>query len=178
MTLRAATVQDFPALLALNEAFVRYLSPLSPPRLAQLHEESALHLVLERSGEVLAFLIALREGADYDSVNYRWFAQHCRSFLYIDRIVVGPAARGMGAGSKLYHRGFDHAAAAGVPWLTCEFDLEPPNPASEQFHRKFGFREVGRQRVAQGRKLVSLQAAAVGNGGTDRVAWPVGATPA
>ena len=41
--------------------------------------------------------------------------------------------------------------------MTCEFDLNPPNPASEKFHARFGFHEVGRQRVGAGNKQVSLQ---------------------
>jgi predicted GNAT superfamily acetyltransferase len=52
-----------------------------------------------------------------------------------------------------------------LPWVTCEYDIEPPNPASERFHRGFGFTEVGRQSVAGGKKQVSLQAAPVRPGG-------------
>ena len=54
---------------------------------------------------------------------------------------------------------FGHARSSGRARVTCEFDVDPPNPASEAFHRSFGFREVGRQRVAGGSKLVSLQVA-------------------
>lgn len=161
MTLRPAVVDDFPAILTLNEGSVHFLSPLTPGRLARLHDEAALHLVVEQAGRVVAFLLAIREGANYDSVNYQWFAQHFASFLYIDRVVVGPDARGTGAGSRLYRRAFAHAVESAVPWLTCEFDVEPPNLASEVFHQKFGFREIGRQLVADGKKRVSLQAAAV-----------------
>jgi len=48
-----------------------------------------------------------------------------------------------------------------VPVVTCEYDVDPPNPGSERFHTRFGFREVGRQVVAGGKKSVSLQAAIV-----------------
>jgi predicted GNAT superfamily acetyltransferase len=44
-----------------------------------------------------------------------------------------------------------------VTRVTCEFDIEPPNPASARFHGRFGFREVGRQNVAYAAKAVSLQ---------------------
>lgn len=50
------------------------------------------------------------------------------------------------------------AATRGVAQLTCEFDLEPPNPGSAKFHARYGFREVGRQWLSGGRKQVSLQA--------------------
>ena len=33
-----------------------------------------------------------------------------------------------------------------LPVVTCEFDIEPPNPVSAGLHATFGFREVGQQR--------------------------------
>ena len=163
MNLRLAQPTDFPIILGLNEESIRFLSPLSMDRLVALDREAALHLVIEHAGEVIAFLLGFREHADYDSVNYQWFEVRYSSFLYIDRVVVGRNAQANGAGSLLYKRAFAHAAEAGIPILTCEFDVDPPNPVSELFHAKFGFREVGRQPVANGKKYVSLQVAAAGN---------------
>ena len=142
MLVRPATVADFDAVLALNEA-------------------SALHAVVEQAGSVIAFLLAFREGAAYASPNYRWFAERYPRFLYIDRVVVSEAARGRGAATRLYEHVFSQAAEGGVPWVTCEFDVDPPNPVSAAFHAKFGFAEVGRQTYGAAGKLVSLQAAAV-----------------
>jgi len=65
----------------------------------------------------------------------------------------------------LYEAVFAHAARSQLPWVTCEYDIEPPNPASERFHRGFGFAEVGRQSVADGKKQVSLQAASIRSDG-------------
>lgn len=164
MKLRSARSADFPRILALNEASVRFLSPLSPARLAALDREAALHLVIEQAGVVVAFLLAFRELANYDSVNYQWFERKFPLFLYIDRVVVDPNVRAKGMGSLLYKHVFAHAAEAAVPVLACEFDADPPNPASARFHAKFGFREAGRQRVANGNKVVSLQVAAASVG--------------
>lgn len=164
--LRDATPADFSAILALNEAFVAVLSPLDGARLARLHAQSALHRVIEREGRVEAFLLAFREGADYDSPNYRWFAQRYPHFLYVDRIVVAGDAQARGAGRRLYRELYALAVRDAVPLVTCEFDLEPPNPASERFHAGLGFREVGRQQLHGGRKTVSLQALEVGAGDT------------
>jgi predicted GNAT superfamily acetyltransferase len=147
--------------LALNDESVRFLSPLSSERLVHLHRQAAIHRVIEAEGNVIAFLLAFREGAHYDIVNYQWFASRYARFLYIDRLVVSRRLRAKGAGTALYQHAFAHAAAAGVPFVTCEFDIEPPNPLSERFHAKFGFQEVGRQPVANGKKVVSLQAAQV-----------------
>jgi hypothetical protein len=155
--IRDATPDDFPAVLALNAEAVRYLSPLSEARLTHLHRQSACHRVVVLDGRVAAFLLALREGADYDSVNYLWFAERYPRFLYVDRVVVHADLRGQGLGCALYDDLISLAARARVPHITCEFDLEPPNPASHAFHRRYGFREVGRQLVAGGTKEVSLQ---------------------
>lgn len=158
MILRPAEPADFSAVLALNEESVQFLSPMSRERLERLHAEAELHAVIESEGAVCAFLLAYREGTDYDSVNYRWFQQRFQRFLYVDRVVVSRCMQGRGAGAALYRHVFAHAAETSVPVVTCEYDVDPPNEVSERFHARFGFREVGRQRVADGRKAVSLQA--------------------
>jgi predicted GNAT superfamily acetyltransferase len=154
--IRLAGPADFPSILTLNEESVRFLSPMSSQRLEALHREAALHAVIERGDEVVAFLLAFRERANYDSVNYRWFDRRYPSFLYIDRVVVAHRFQNNGAGSLLYKRAFSYAVETGIPMLACEFDVDPPNPASERFHARFGFCEVGRQFVANGNKQVSL----------------------
>ena len=159
MTLRDATRADFAAVLRLNTASERFLSALTPQRLAQLHAQSCYHRVIEADGAVQAFLLGFREGSGYDSPNYRWFAGRYARFFYIDRVVVDEAAQGRGLGRRLYDDVFAFAAAHGLERVTCEFDVEPPNPVSERFHRQFGFQEVGRQAVAYGGgKSVALQA--------------------
>jgi len=157
MNVRAATPADFPAILDLNAESVHFLSPLSPERLAALHAGSELHCAVEKSDSVIAFLLAFREDASYDSVNYQWFQQRYERFLYVDRVVVSSGHQGHGIGRLLYNMLFHHAAATGVPLVTCEYDIDPPNPASERFHVAFGFEEVGRQTVSAGKKSVSLQ---------------------
>lgn len=156
MQIRPITREDFPALLALNAEQVRYLSPLDPARLAHLHAQSAWHRVVEDDGGVLAFLLAFAPGIDYDSPNYRWFETRGGRFLYVDRVVVGAAAQGRGCGRCLYDALFEFARTSAFDEIVCEYDLDPPNPASAAFHARFGFSEIGRQQ-ANG-KQVSMQA--------------------
>lgn len=158
---RPASPRDFDDIIALNHESVRFLSPLDRPRLTYLDTQAALHHVLESEGQVVAFVLAFREGADYDSVNYRWFSDRYDRFLYVDRVVVSSSLQGGGLGRVLYEAVFAHARDSGVPIVTCEYDVDPPNPISERFHARFGFSEVGRQQVAGGTKWVSLQAAPV-----------------
>jgi uncharacterized protein len=68
------------------------------------------------------------------------------------------AAQGRGLGIQLYEDILVFGAGTGVARLTCEFDLDPPNPVSAKFHQRFGFREVGREWLGDGGKQVSPQA--------------------
>jgi predicted GNAT superfamily acetyltransferase len=132
---------------------------MTPQHLAHLHARAAYAKVAPIDGTVAAFLLAFREGAEYASPNYRWFAQRHPQFLYIDRVVVGNAHQSRGLGALLYRDLFAFGRELGVASVSCEFDVEPPNETSRRFHERFGFREVGRQWVGGGKKQVSLQQA-------------------
>ncbi|MCP5368197.1 MAG: GNAT family N-acetyltransferase [Hyphomicrobiales bacterium] len=113
--------------------------------------------VAEDGGAIAGFLIALTPGADYASPNFLWFRDRYAQFVYCDRILVAPAAKGRGLGRALY--GDLAAFAAGrAPRITCEVNLRPPNPESLAFHARLGFREVGRQQTEGGAKEVALMA--------------------
>ena len=155
--LRDSTAADLPAILRLNRESEHFLSPLNMAQLTSLHAEARHHRVVEIGAVVQGFLIAFREGARYESPNYRWFADRHERFLYIDRVVIDATTRGRNLGRRLYEDLFECARGQQVALITCEFDIEPPNEGSRRFHQKLGFREVGTQRVAGGRKAVSLQ---------------------
>jgi predicted GNAT superfamily acetyltransferase len=155
--LRDSSEADFAALLRLNLESEHFLSPLTQPRLRALHTQAWYRRVVCLGGVVQGFLLALREGADYDSPNYQWFAAHYTEFLYIDRIVIGAAARGQHFGVLLYEDLIARARENGFRRIVCEFDTDPPNEVSRRFHEHFGFHEVGSQRVGGGKKAVSLQ---------------------
>ncbi|NUS39087.1 MAG: GNAT family N-acetyltransferase [Lysobacter sp.] len=159
LPLRDATAADHPAILALNRRYVELLSPLDAVRLSRLASQAAYLRVVDEGDRVAAFLLAFREGADYDSPNYLWFAARHPRFLYVDRVVVDGATQGRGLGATLYRDLFDFAAVQGVDTIACEYYSKPPNEASRRFHARFGFREVGRQWLPDARKEVSLQIA-------------------
>ena len=159
--LRDATAADFPRILALNDAQVQHTSAMDAARLQWLHERAGYHRVACVDGEVAAFLLAFRDGADYPNPNFDWFAARYPRFLYVDRVVVDAAFNGRGLGSQLYRDVFEHARAQGAAVVTCEFNVVPPNEASARFHARWGFAEVGRQWLDGGKKQVSLQAAPV-----------------
>ena len=140
-----------PAILALNNANAVELSWLDPERLSMLLGQA---FYARRVGEADALLLALDESARYDSPNYQWFRQRYRRFVYVDRIVVALAARGLGLARRLYGDLFRHAAAAAHDTVLCEINLDPPNPASDALHGSLGFAEVGRARIHGGVKTV------------------------
>src|SRR5882724_12681514 len=132
--IRDAIFRDFSAILALKLEMEQFLSPLDSALLSNLHEIAVYHRVLETMPGVIAgFLLALREGADYGSPNYRWFSEHYREFLYIDRVVVASSEQGKRLGAVLYDDLFAFAREQGIAAVTCEFDIDPPNEASRRF---------------------------------------------
>lgn len=161
VVVRDAAAADFERIVALNAMFVAETSPMDLARLQQLHALAFHHRVALIDGEVAGFLLAMRDGAAYVNDNFDWFATRYPRFVYVDRIVVAAAAAGTGIGRRLYDDLFDRARRLGIGVVACEYNLEPPNPASKAFHDRFGFSEVGRQHVAGGNKLVSLQTAEV-----------------
>jgi len=162
MLLRNASADDFGSIVVLNQREVQQTSPMDLARLRELAQMSSYHKVAVVDGRIAAFLLAMREDAPYLNDNYAWFAARFAQFIYVDRIVVSSEFAGLKVGSRLYEDLFDYARSQGINAITCEYNVQPPNPASQRFHDKFGFKELGQQWVAQGTKLVSLQVAEVG----------------
>ena len=131
ITIREIASADIPALVRINDEASPAV-PVTPlPEFAELVALSTIALVAERSSD----------------------------FHYIDRIVLAPEARGAGLGSELYGRIFAAATQRGASEVTCEVNVEPPNPASLAFHAALGFAEVARQSTKGGSVVVALLAA-------------------
>ena len=157
--IREIASADIPALVRINDEAYPAV-PVTPlPEFAELVALCTIALVAERSGEPVGFLLAMDPGLDYASENYRFFSERSSDFLYIDRIVLAPEARGAGLGSELYGRIFAAATQRGASEVTCEVNVEPPNPASLAFHAALGFAEVARQSTKGGSVVVALLAA-------------------
>ena len=155
--IRTACSQDFPTMLALNSQSVHFLSHLSSRRLEHLHNQAAYRKIVEVDSRVQAFLLAFRQGADYDSPNYVWFSQRYASFCYIDRVVVQQEHRRQGFAAALYDDLLRSVCEKEKVPITCEIDIMPANPHSLSFHDGYGFVEVGKQWLYDGKKQVSLR---------------------
>jgi predicted GNAT superfamily acetyltransferase len=139
------------ALLALNNAHAQELSWLEAERLEYLIGEAFL---AKRIGRLDAFLLAFDQDARYDSPNFTWFRARYPRFVYVDRVVVAPSARGRGCARRLYADLFEHAVRAGHDRVVCEVNTIPPNAASDAFHAALGFVEVGTASVYDGSRTV------------------------
>ncbi|MDZ4181001.1 MAG: GNAT family N-acetyltransferase [Coriobacteriia bacterium] len=155
--IRDSTPLDFESVLRLNEEWEHVTSPLDLRSLADLHDLAAYHRLIEQDGRVVAFLLAIGPGTDYGSQNYRWFDRSTPDFLYIDRVIVARESQGAGLGAALYDDVLLFACEHDYRRLVCEVDIEPFNAASDAFHTRRGFAEVGTQRIGEYAKLVSLR---------------------
>ncbi len=138
-------------MLALNNAHAGELSWLEPSGLAGLVAQAWLAL---RIGEVDAFMLVLDERAAYDSPNFGWFRARYPRFLYVDRVVVAPHARGRGLARQLYDALVAAGSQAGHQRIVCEVNISPPNPRSDAFHAALGFAEIGQASIHGGAKTV------------------------
>ena len=159
VVIRPAVATDFETICALNLAEVQHTSAMDIKRLTELHAISCYHKVACWGGIVSAFLLAMCNGCPYENENFEWFSKKYAQFIYVDRVVVSSASRGLHLGTLLYEDLFSHARCNAIPLVTCEYNLVPPNEPSRLFHDKFGFKEQGTQWVANGTKRVSLQVA-------------------
>lgn len=138
-------------MLALNAAHVTETGPLDQAGLEALLAEAARATAAEPEA---GFLIAFAPTARVDGPNFRWFGQRMDDFLYIDRVVVAPAARGRGVARALYADAAAAARGLGLKALVAEVNIAPRNPASLAFHEREGFAAVGEAHLADRGKTV------------------------
>jgi predicted GNAT superfamily acetyltransferase len=137
--------------LALNAAHVAETGPLDQAGLDTLVARACRATVADPEA---GFLLGLDATAPHDGVNFRWFATRMDDFVYVDRIVVAPSARGRGIAAAFYDDLAGAARAMGRRALVAEVNLAPPNEASLAFHARTGFRAVGEAHLPDRGKTV------------------------
>lgn len=137
--------------LSLNNRHAEELSWLEAERLSFMLGQA---FYARRIGTVEAFIMTFDQDADYDSPNFLWLKQRFPRFVYVDRVAVDEAARGRGHARRFYEDLFEQAKRADHTVVTCEVNAEPPNPASDAFHARLGFHEIGTATIHGGKKTV------------------------
>ena len=156
-SLRTLTEDDLETVVEINNAGYPAVPLATLEEIRRLYDMSSYRVAaLTDQDDLVGFALAMDPGADYDSENYVFFESRFDNHLYIDRIVVADSARGLGLGSMLYQDLFDFARSQGRTAVTCEVNLEPPNPGSLRFHRRFGFEDVDTQATKGGNVVVQL----------------------
>jgi predicted GNAT superfamily acetyltransferase len=157
----ALTATDIPRLVELNDAASPAVPVTSAAEMAALLDTAGFTLAAREDDTLIGFVIGMRAGSDYGSENYRFFDARSPDFLYVDRIVIDGSRRGAGTGRALYEAVFELARSGGLREVTCEVNLDPPNPESLAFHARLGFERIGEQETKNGSVTVALLAAAV-----------------
>ena len=150
LPIEAVSPTEEATILALNNRHAEELSWLEAERLSFLLSQA---FYARRIGSVEAFIMTFDQDADYDSPNFLWLKQRYPRFVYVDRIVIDPAARKHGYGRILYEAFLDKARADGHTLACCEINLDPPNPGSDAFHARMGFSVVGQATLADGKSV-------------------------
>jgi predicted GNAT superfamily acetyltransferase len=139
---RPAAREEWPAVHALNNATIPHVNALTAEQFDWLATNVDYFRVAELGGALAGFVMAIRNGTEYWSANYAWFGERFTDFIYLDRVVVSPAARRGGVGRALY-ADLSTFAHSRWPRITLEVNVRPPNPGSIAFHEALGFRRVG-----------------------------------
>lgn len=155
--LRRVEKPDLDDVLRLNESAVPAVNSVDLEQMRWFAANAAYFGVALRDADVAGFLIGMRPGTNYASLNYRWFCDRYEEFGYIDRVAIAADARRLGLATRLY-RDFDASLPPTVGLLTCEVNIVPPNESSMRFHEELGFRTVGTQTLEFDRKKVALMA--------------------
>ena len=139
--LRPLGPDDLDEVVGLNERFVHLTAPMSHARVREMAETGTVEVIVH-DDRFAGFVITAMSGSDFESENFAWFAERYDAFCYLDRIIVHEDVRRAGLGRRVYDE-VEARAAATVPLLTLEVNIDPPNEPSLAFHTGRGFKAVG-----------------------------------
>ena len=146
--------KDF--IINLNKRNIPAVGELDEKLYYRFLEYSDYFKLLKYNNLFIGFLVGLLPNRPYSSINYKWFENKYKSFIYIDRIIISSKYQNKGFGS-LFYDDLKNSFKNCYDFLTCEINIMPSNDVSMKFHKKYGFKEVGQQRTENGKKIVSMQ---------------------
>ena len=139
---------------ALNQSEVPHVGSVNIERMQWFAAHADHFRVARLDGQLAGFFVGVLPDSSYDSPNFRWFCERYDDFAYCDRIAVAPIARRRGLAALLYDDFIEHVKDR-VRRITCEVNLQPPNPGSIDFHERIGFKQVGTYSNEAGDKAVA-----------------------
>ena len=111
---------------------------------------AALVIVKEK---FIGFAFVMDYKSDYKSLNYKFFKNNFKNFLYIDRVAFVEEFQRKGYGTELYNEIYKIANNSDC-LLCCEVNTIPLNKQSLDFHENFGFQTL--KKVPFGEKQVAM----------------------
>tara|TARA_B100001250_G_C19690982_1_gene740276 strand:- start:459 stop:947 length:489 start_codon:yes stop_codon:yes gene_type:complete len=134
--------------------FILLLNQNSMPAVSSSNIEMMQHFlkichyfkILKINSQIVGFLNAILPGEDYQSEHYKWFIDKYDSFIYVDRIVLDKTNKNQGYGTLFYNDLINSVKSKKLD-IACEINTKPYNKQSIQFHKKYGFSELGRKDI-------------------------------
>lgn len=156
--IRPLSPSDWDEVLRINsecQPGVAHLDRTELERLIGLKNE---HLGMEGpDGRLVGYLLAFPSDTPYDGEEFFILTKtSIGPFIYVDQVAVDTAMRRKGAGSRLYQAIESAAQRRGVRTLSCEINLNPPNPGSLAFHRSRGFKQTSVMETQDGRTVTLM----------------------
>ena len=145
---------DFDFVLSLNQKNLPEVSNADLVGMSYFLKNSSYFKIIRESNHPVGFLIGIMPGKDYSSENYVWINKRYNSFIYIDRVIIDKKYRHKGIGSYFYNH-LAKTYCGKVSSLMCEVNILPYNKPSINFHKKYGFKEIGQKNIENGEKTVS-----------------------
>lgn len=151
-SLRPLAPRDHAALQRINAANTPDVAPISASELAPLLRFEGLHLVaVDGQDAVLAYLLSFPSVSAYDDEEMQHFRRLVPSpFHYVAQLAVDAAHRGRGIGRCFHATVARLARRRDVRTICTDVNLDPPNRASLEFHRRLGFVPVGQATLSSG----------------------------
>ena len=118
-----------------------------------LYNHSLFAAVVIVKEKIVGFAFVMDYKSDYKSLNYKFFKNNFKNFLYIDRVALAVEFQRKGYGTELYNEIYKISNDLFYP-LCCEVNTIPLNKQSLDFHHKFGFKTL--EKVPFGEKQVAM----------------------
>ena len=150
-----ASKKDLGSILSLNQDSKPAVSSSSFEMMQHLFTICDYFKVCKTNGKIIGFLNALLPSKDYNSEHYNWFEDRYKSFIYVDRIVIHKSYQNKGYGTIFYNdlmKSFNKDSLN----VACEINTRPYNKQSIQFHKKYGFKEVGKKDVNSNKSVMYM----------------------
>jgi hypothetical protein len=157
IVIREVRSDDLPEILRINVESSPGVTRLTVHGIAGLVTEATLAWVAVTDRDIAGYLIAFLGSAGYGGEEFAWFKQRMQNFVYVDQVALARSYRGRGIGSMLYSELERWGSRQQCESLSCEVNLDPPNPASMAFHTSYGFIQIGRMHTSDGRHVALLQ---------------------